>query len=603
MKNRLFLFLFTLCLFVPAHAGLFDNGLSDDAVPPTQDEAFQLVINQDADSSLTAQFTVAEGNYLYRDKIRFEVTGSEAIQFLPYQLPKGKIKDDEIFGPTEVFFHDITVPLQLNRNGLAQTITVTAHYQGCSDTFNICYPPTNKKFEFTLAASDTTTSTVTTNNETANIQLSEQDRLAQSLANDSLVTILLSFFGIGILLAFTPCVFPMIPILSSIIVGEGDDITTKRAFVLSLVYVLAMSVTYTVAGLVTGLLGANIQTMLQNPWVLGSFSLLFVILSLSMFGLYELQLPQALQDKLHQASQKQQGGKLAGVALMGLLSGLIVGPCLAPPLAGALIFIGQQGDPILGAGALFALSMGMGLPLLAIGTSAGSLLPRAGAWMENIKFVFGILMLGLAIWLLERIVPVSAALLLWGSLLIVTSVYMGAFNAVETGWKKLAKGFGLVFFIYGSFLLVGSVSGSHSIWQPLQGMTTSTTSQSHDSTGVKFTQITSLADLKQHLAQTQQPVMLDLYADWCVECKTMEMTTFSDPTVVAALSQTTTLQLDMTDNTDEHKALLKEFGIFGPPTILFFDPEGNEYRQYRLIGNLNAEDFHQHIMNIPAIAQ
>lgn len=601
MKNRLFLFLLTFFMLQPAIAGLFDNA---DEEPPTQEEAYQLAIDVEKPDQLIARFTVAPGNYLYRDKIKFEIAGPQPIQILPYQLPEGKIKNDEIFGPTAVFFNDISVPLILNRSEAPQQVTVTAHYQGCSETFNICYPPTKTQYDISLPAFDKANSSTQDDMSAANIDapLSEQDRLAASLANDSLMTILLSFFGIGILLAFTPCVFPMIPILSSIIVGEGDNISTKRAFTLSLVYVLAMSVTYTIAGLITGLLGANIQTMLQNPWVIGSFSLLFVVLSLSMFGLYELQLPQSLQDRLHQMSQKQKGGKLAGVALMGLLSGLIVGPCLAPPLAGALIFIGQQGDPILGASALFAMSMGMGLPLLAIGTSAGSLLPKAGAWMENIKSVFGVMMIALAIWMLERIIPIWAAMVLWGSLLVVVAVYMNAFSAVTTGWQKLVKGFGLVFFIYGTFLLIGSVNGSHNFWQPLQGMASGGSGQSY-SAGVQFTPINNLADLEQQLQQTQQLVMLDLYADWCVDCKTMEMTTFKDPTVISTLSNTVSLKLDMTDNNDEHKAFLKQFGIFGPPTILFFDPQGEEYRQFRLVGAMNATDFQQHLLQIPAIAK
>ena len=320
----------------------------------------------------------------------------------------------------------------LNRSPQQQNISLTVHYQGCSETFNICYPPTKKIIELVLPASNTSlVDKANTQVLSSTPLLSEQDRLAQSLANDNLFTILISFFGLGLLLAFTPCVFPMIPILSSIIVGEGKDITTRRAFILSLVYVLAMSLTYTVAGLLTGLLGANLQTMLQNPWVISSFSALFVVLSLSMFGLYELQLPQGIQDRLHRISHNQTGGKLVGVALMGLLSGLIVGPCLAPPLAGALVFIGQQGDPLLGASALFSLSMGMGIPLLVIGTSAGSLLPKAGPWMDGIKSVFGVLMIALAIWLLERIIPGWVALLLWGSLLIVSAVYLGALNSLS----------------------------------------------------------------------------------------------------------------------------------------------------------------------------
>ena len=608
MKKILFLLLISFTFIVPAQAGLLDNiGFGNDGLPPSQDEAFQFDMAVQDPQTLLARFTVAAGNYLYRDKIKFEISGTQPIQILHFELPEGKNKIDEIFGPTDVFFDDIDIQLPLNRSPQQQNISLTVHYQGCSETFNICYPPTKKIIELVLPASNTSlVDKANTQVLSSTPLLSEQDRLAQSLANDNLFTILISFFGLGLLLAFTPCVFPMIPILSSIIVGEGKDITTRRAFILSLVYVLAMSLTYTVAGLLTGLLGANLQTMLQNPWVISSFSALFVVLSLSMFGLYELQLPQGIQDRLHRISHNQTGGKLAGVALMGLLSGLIVGPCLAPPLAGALIFIGQQGDPLLGASALFSLSMGMGIPLLVIGTSAGSLLPKAGPWMDGIKSVFGVLMIALAIWLLERIIPGWVALLLWGSLLIVSAVYLGALNSlsmVSTGWEKLLKGFGLIILVYGSLLIVGSASGSQNVWQPLTALTSPSFNTGENQHGVKFIQIDNLTELEQQLSRSTRPVMLDLYADWCTECKTMEMTTFKDPAVVAALANTTTLQLDMTDNTAEHKALLKKFSIFGPPTILFFDSQGDEYSQYRLIGGLDAQDFSQHIANIPIIVK
>tara|TARA_B110000240_G_scaffold187448_1_gene225121 strand:+ start:12929 stop:14755 length:1827 start_codon:yes stop_codon:yes gene_type:complete len=608
MKKILFLLLISFTFIVPAQAGLLDNiGFGNDGLPPSQDEAFQFDMAVQDPQTLLARFTVAAGNYLYRDKIKFEISGTHPIQILHFELPEGKNKIDEIFGPTDVFFDDIDIQLPLNRSPQQQNISLTVYYQGCSETFNICYPPTKKIIELVLPASNTSlVDKANTQVLSSTPLLSEQDRLAQSLANDNLFTILISFFGLGLLLAFTPCVFPMIPILSSIIVGEGKDITTRRAFILSLVYVLAMSLTYTVAGLLTGLLGANLQTMLQNPWVISSFSALFVVLSLSMFGLYELQLPQGIQDRLHRISHNQTGGKLAGVALMGLLSGLIVGPCLAPPLAGALVFIGQQGDPLLGASALFSLSMGMGIPLLVIGTSAGSLLPKAGPWMDGIKSVFGVLMIALAIWLLERIIPGWVALLLWGSLLIVSAVYLGALNSlsmVSTGWEKLLKGFGLIILVYGSLLIVGSASGSQNVWQPLTALTSPSFNTGENQHGVKFIQIDNLTELEQQLSRSTRPVMLDLYADWCTECKTMEMTTFKDPAVVAALANTTTLQLDMTDNTAEHKALLKKFSIFGPPTILFFDSQGDEYSQYRLIGGLDAQDFSQHIANIPIIVK
>ena len=609
MKKLLLLLLFTFALPLQVCGGLFDGtgSLSANDTPPPMDEAFSFSVDIQDQQTLLGRFVIANGNYIYRDKIKFELSGEHPIQLHGYTLPAGENKIDEIFGPTEVYHHNTDIVLPLSRIDLAQEITFTAHYQGCSETFNICYPPTKK--QFTLQLAETTQSappSLASTKTEMELPFSEQDKIAHSLANDGIGKIILGFFGLGLLLAFTPCVFPMIPILSSIIVGEGEHITTRRAFILSLTYVLAMSITYTLAGVITGLLGENLQSLLQNPWVIGSFSALFVLLSLSMFGLYELQLPHGLQNRLHQMSHSQEGGKLLGVGIMGLLSGLIVGPCLAPPLAGALIFIGQHGDPVLGGTALFAMSMGMGLPLIVIGTSAGSLLPKAGGWMNSIKYIFGVLMLALAIWLLERIIPESVALLLWGSLLIITAIYLGALNTLNiesSGWEKLLKGSGLIVLIYGSLLIIGSASGSRSIWQPLHGLTMASASNSSISShGITFTQINNLDELNQQLAQYDRMAMLDLYADWCIDCKTMELTTFQDPDVIKTMSNMTKLQVDLTDNTDAHKALLKEFGLFGPPTLLFFDANGNEYKQYRLVGAIDAEGLLQHLAKLPTSA-
>ena len=605
MKKYFALLLILLTFSAQARPGLLDSlGFSNDMdTPPDVDQAFIFSVQAQDANTLLARWEIAEGNYLYRDKIRFEILEQESVQLQPFSLPAGENKMDEIFGLSEVYQFDTDVILPITRSAEAATVTLKAYYQGCSETFHICYPPTEKEIRITLPAlssSDVDKSV----SKTLPASSSKQDKIVQSLAEDNLITILLGFFGLGLLLAFTPCVFPMIPILSSIIVGEGERITTRRAFSLSLVYVLAMSVTYTVAGVMTGLLGENIQAMFQNPWVIGSFSALFVVLSLSMFGLFELQLPHALQHRLHKISHQQQGGKMAGAALMGLLSGLIVGPCLAPPLAAALIVIGQHGDPVLGGIALFALSMGMGLPLLVIGTSAGTLLPKAGSWMDTIKSVFGVLMLALAIWMLERIIPGWISLLLWGGLLIVTAVYLGALNTLNidsSGWEKLWKGFGLILLIYGSLLMLGGASGSHNVWQPLHLISSSNTSNSESSNGVDFIEINTLAELQQQLEQSNTPVMIDFYADWCVDCKRMEVTTFQDKDVLASLGNMKSLQLNMTDNTDEHKAILKHFGIFGPPTLLFFDSNGQEYSQYRWVGNVSASELVEHISKLPTL--
>ncbi len=606
IMKKYFALLFLLLAFsVQARPGLLDSlGLSNDFdTPPDVDEAFVFTAQAKDANAILARWTIAEGNYLYKDKIRFEIVEQEKVQLQNVSLPTGENKMDETFGLSEVYQHDIDIILPLNRSGDISEITLKAYYQGCSETFHICYPPTEKEILITLPALTGSLNQVLESTPTI---VPEQDRIAKSLAEDGIIKILLGFFGLGLLLSFTPCVFPMIPILSSIIVGEGERITTRRAFVLSLTYVLAMSVTYTFAGVMTGLLGENLQAMFQNPWIIGSFSALFVVLSLSMFGLFELQLPHALQHRLHQISHQQQGGHIAGAALMGLLSGLIVGPCLAPPLAGALIFIGQHGDPVLGGSALFALSMGMGLPLLVIGTSAGTLLPKAGDWMNTIKSIFGVFMLALAIWMLERIIPGWVSLFLWGGLLIVSAIYLGALNVLgidASGWEKLWKGLGLILLIYGGLLMIGGASGSHNIWQPLQSVSASQSTASSSHTGLKFTQINNTAELEQQLSQSNKPAMLDFYADWCVDCKRMEVTTFQDNDVISALKNTHALQIDMTANTVEHKELMKQYGVFAPPTILFFDANGQEYAQHRIVGAILAEKLTQHISSLPPLAQ
>ncbi len=604
MKNFFLLALLLISSSVNARPGLLDSlGLGDNFdTPPSVEEAFQFEVEAHDQHNLIARWFVAEGNYLYRDKIKFELAQDSENQLGTVTLPAGENKMDEIFGLTEVYQYDGAVMVPIIRSSSENKISLTLKFQGCSETFHICYPPTEQQYEITLPSiSESNDNSQQPAPVATNASLSQQDQIAQSLAQDDLLTILLSFLGLGLLLAFTPCVFPMIPILSSIIVGQGDRITTHRAFMLSLSYVLAMSVTYTAAGVLTGLLGENLQALFQNPWIIASFSALFIILALSMFNLFELQLPHYLQHRLHQISHQQQGGSLMGAATMGLLSGLIVGPCLAPPLAGALIFIGQHGDPILGGMALFALSMGMGLPLLIIGTSAGKILPQAGTWMNTIKAIFGVLMIALAIWMLERIIPEWIALLLWGSFAIIIAIYLGALTHLyqeATGWQKFRKGVGIITLIFGILLLIGGTSGSSNVWQPLKRVSTHSSSVNSQPQHVSFTTINSLAELTNHLNSTTKPTVLDFYADWCIECKRMEATTFQDPAVIADLTAYHTLQVDLTDITDEHNALLKHFGLFGPPTLLFFNKEGKELSTKRLIGMIGAEQLRQHLATL-----
>jgi thiol:disulfide interchange protein DsbD len=436
------------------------------------------------------------------------------------------------------------------------------------------------------------------------LTLSEQDRLAQLLVNGTAWVTIASFLGFGLLLAFTPCVFPMIPILSSIIVGQGHKLTTRRAFALSLVYVLAMAFTYTVAGVLAGLFGGNLQAAFQDPWIIGTFAALFAVLSLSMFGFYELQIPLAVQNRLSKMSNRQAGGTYLGVAIMGLLSALIVGPCVAPPLAGALIYIGNTGDPWLGGMALFALSLGMGAPLLLIGTSAGRFLPRSGAWMNTVKAVFGVTLLAVAVWMLERVLPGEVTMILWALLLIVPAIYLGAlepFKVEATGWTKLWKGVGLVMLIYGGILIIGAASGSRDVFQPLRLLASSgggTGAVAANDHALPFRRIKSVTDLDREVAAASdqgRPVMLDFYADWCVSCKEMERFTFSDKDVQLALANATLLQADVTANDEDDKALLTRFDLYGPPSILFYGSDGVERRPYRLVGYLGPQAFRSHV--------
>ncbi|MCP4188399.1 MAG: protein-disulfide reductase DsbD, partial [Gammaproteobacteria bacterium] len=427
----------------------------------------------------------------------------------------------------------------------------------------------------------------------------EQDSFTGLLEDVSLWSILL-FFLAGVGLTFTPCVFPMIPILSSIIAGQGESITPGKAFTLSLVYVLSMATTYAVAGAIVGYYGAefNIQIWFQDPVILGIFAGIFVLLSLSMFGFYDIQMPAVIQSRLSAISNNQQGGTLIGVGLMGLFSAIIVGPCITAPLVGALIFISQTQNWQLGGLALFALGLGMGTPLLIIGTSAGSLLPRAGHWMDAVKSVFGVALLGVAIWLLERVLPVAVTMGLIAALMITSAIYLGALTNLSddaSGWRKLNKAIGVILLLYGVAYLYGAVSDSKDLLQPMRG--SATTSQDK-SAHLEFRMIKGETGLQQALAESvrqQRTTMLDFYADWCISCKEMERYAFTHPGVLKALEQTNTLQTDVTSNDTKDTQLMTSLGIYGPPAILFFDAQGREIRARRVVGEMSGDEFAAHV--------
>lgn len=573
------------------------------------DVAFQPGVTASADGSLlTARWNIAEGYYLYRDKLKVELPDAAGIALQTAQFPAGEFKDDETFGRVEVYHNLVEARVPLTRTDTAaKTVQVKLSYQGCAEA-GICYPPQTKLIEVSLpAGGSAVATTAAAQPETAaaadSAPVTEQDRIADILTSKPLWLSMLIFFGLGIGLSVTPCVFPMIPILSSIIVGQGEHITTRRAFTLSLVYVLAMALTYTAAGVIAALFGENLQAAFQNPWILGSFAAVFVLLALSMFGFYDLQMPAALQSRLSELSNRQRGGTLVGVAVMGFLSALIVGPCVAAPLAAALLVIGQTGDTVLGGSALFALSMGMGLPLLAIGTGAGKLLPKAGGWMNAVKGVFGVLLLAVAIWMLERIIPTVASMALWAALLITSAVYMGALEKLDvdaTGWRKLWKGVGLILLVYGVLVLAGVASGGRDVLQPLRGSTfaAGATGSAVAATKLEFRPVKSVADLEREIRQANtqgKTVMLDFFAEWCTECHRMEKNTFSSADVQGALTNTVSLQADVTANDAIDKALLQHFKLIGPPAILFFDGTGQELSRHRVVGYMNAEEFTAHV--------
>ncbi|BAW79504.1 thiol:disulfide interchange protein [Candidatus Nitrosoglobus terrae] len=615
MKMRFLAFISILLVSLSATAGLLERlGLKDAEKPPLLkvDEAFIYKTVVTDSHTLMAQVDIVDGYYLYRDKFTFQIINASKTSILAVQLPPGKTTDDPFMGATEIYPGKTTVniPITLNRQDTdPETVTLKASFQGCSAIHGICYPPATQEISLELPASSvnaggdssTAINPISTTEERADIALPAQDYIAQILFQDQSWLTLVAFFGFGLLLAFTPCVFPMIPILSGIIIGQGE-ITTQRSFILSLVYVLAMALTYTVAGIIAGLVGSNLQATFQHPAILIGASIIFVLLALSMFDLYQLQLPAYLQNRLFNLNQKQKGGTLLGTGLMGLFSALIVGPCVAPPLAGALIYIGETGNAFLGGAALFALSMGMGAPLLLIGTSAGKWLPRTGSWMQPVKYFFGVLLLAVAIWLLSRILPHPVIMLLWGALFLISAVYLGALEVIRpntTGWGKLWKGVGLISLVYGILLIIGAASGSGTEWQPLQGLVATRSANNPITETLSFRSVKGLEGLQNALEQNKDRlIMLDFYADWCVDCKRMEATTFRDPNVISELSNIVLLQTDVTAYDDKDKALLNQFSLYGPPSILFFGLDGTELKGTRLIGITSPQEFLAHLQRV-----
>jgi thiol:disulfide interchange protein DsbD len=569
------------------------------------DIAFQADIIAESPTLLVVRWIIAEGYYLYRDKLSIQIVDGEGVTTGPIETPAGEVKHDEFFGDVEVFHNEVQARVPLVRtSGNATDINIQLGYQGCAEA-GICYPPIKKQLPVTLAAYDPDKlQAATSDNTGTSLSSTSQDDFAQVLQNSSLWWAMLFFFGAGVLLAFTACVYPMIPILSSIIVGQGQTVTAGKAFLLSLLYVEGVAVTYAVIGVVSAQLGAGVQAFFQNPWILAGFALIFVALALSMFGFFSLQMPASMQARLGGASHRMKGGTLLGVFVMGILSALIVGPCAGPVLIGALIYTSQSGDYLTGALAMFALGNGMGAPLLVIGASGGKLLPRAGGWMNTVKAVFGVILLGVAIVMLERILPGPVTLIMWALLLIVSAIYMHALDALPdgvSGWYRLWKGLGVAMLVYGIILIAGATTGGRDPFNPLSNINTAVTvsgSGTHTSQHLQFQRIKSLGDFNtavQNSMAAGKPVMLDFYADWCTYCIKMEEYTFPDPRVQKELANVTLLQADVTDNDATDIALLNHFKLFAPPAILFFGTDGQERQEHRLVGFLNADGFLEHV--------
>jgi thiol:disulfide interchange protein DsbD len=524
-------------------------------------------------SGMQLNWDINNEHYLLASK--FKITPLNSKQFSVSELPTPTIIKDDFLGEISVYTNKLSL-LVKPIDGIKTNIDFSVEYQGCT-TKSQCYPSITKNFSIPPPQ----------------IKLNETDKIASILQQDNIFWILISFFGFGLLLSLTPCVFPMIPILSGIIVGHKGEVTTRKALIMSIVFVLAMSVTYAIAGVLAGYFGENLQVLFQTPWILITFSLVFIALAFSMFGYYEIQLPKALQDKIANMSNKQEGGHLIGVVIMGFLSALIVGPCVAPPLAGALIYIGQTGDALLGGLSLFVMSLGMGAPLIVIGTGV-SHLPKAGMWMNNVKYVFGILMLAVAIWLLDRILDPLTSLILWALLFTISPIAMGVLTNLKSASSPLVriyKAIGLIILGYGVLLFILVSRGGGDMLQPLAGWGSSESQQ--EQKHIAFAPVKSISELNVILSKSRadnQIVMLDFYADWCISCKELERFVFSNSKVVSAMSNVVSVQADVTQNNDDDKALMSKFGVIGPPAILFFK-NGKDVRSYRIIGEINVDGF------------
>jgi thiol:disulfide interchange protein DsbD len=574
-----------------------------DDFPPPEEVFFPDVLAIDG-NTVEVGFRIIPGYYLYRDKLSVRSL-SDGVMAGQLELPEGKIKVDEFFGESEVYYNDVIGRLTLARaTPDATQVELELGFQGCADA-GLCYLPQTAVFSVELPAATAITDLTALRPSVPPV--SEQGRLAKLITEANIGWVLITFFGLGLLLAFTPCVLPMIPILTSIIAGEGHRTSPMRGFTLALSYVMGMALVYTAAGIVAAAAGAQLQATFNQPWVLILFSGFFVLLALAMFGGYDLQMPSGIQSRLASISGNQKSGTTIGAFIMGALSALIVTACVAPALIASLTVMAQSGDMVRGGLSLFAMSLGMGAPLLAVGAAQGHLLPRAGGWMVAVKASFGFMLLGLAIWMLSRILPGSITLALWAGLVFMAGVFMGGLTQLAADApvsRKLGKGFGVLAVVYGLLLFLGALTGGSNPLKPLATINFGGTMVAEER-HIEFRRIKTVDDLDRELETASslgKTAMLDFYADWCVSCIEMETYTFTDAGVQAALENTVLLQADVTKNDEQDQALLKRFGVFGPPTIIFFGTDGRQRHGYEVVGYMKAIDFREHAQKAFAAA-
>jgi thiol:disulfide interchange protein DsbD len=586
--SRLLLLLLALTVVAPSSAQLKLGG-ADSLLEP--EKAFRFSARALDASTVEVRFAIASGYYLYRDRFKFAAEGNPAVRLGTPELPRGIPHKDEFFGEMQIYRKDVAIRIPVQGEGRFDLHVVS---QGCADV-GVCYVPMDSRASIVVAAAGEgrpgMSEALRAVDAVPRFSIFASDFDIARLFEGHFALVLGGFFVFGLLLTFTPCVLPMIPILAAIIAGEDARISKTRALTLSLTYVLSMAATYALAGVAAAYAGSLIAAYLQNPWVLGTFALIFVVLAFSMFGFYELRLPGFIHHSVHKAHRRLRGGEIAPVAAMGVLSAIIVSPCVSAPLAGALLEIARSGNVALGGGALFAMALGMGVPLVAVGVTEGALLPKAGVWMTGVRRFFGVLLLAVAIWIISPVLPPSGVMLAWAALFIGSAMFLRALDALPasaSGWWRLWKAAGVAALVIGVALLVGALSGSR---DPLRPLAVLTEKNPAVAAPLAWQRVASLDELQERLKSPGKPVMLDFYADWCVSCKEMEAFTFSDPKVRAQLERMLLLQADVTQHTEAHRALLKRFSLFGPPGIIFFDAEGREIKGLRVIGYQNAERF------------